>query len=116
MRGDIREECSSSDLASERPRLGDWLAIWGANSSTGQFALQLAKLARMKIACVADLTKGGKRLSELGADFMVDKYDTARPVEILRAATGEKLRFSSDCAGKESAGHLQQALQNMAAN
>ena len=70
---DIRDEIFGGMSDSERPQPGEWIAIWGANSTTGQLALQLAKLAGLKVACVADIAKGGKRLSELGADFMVDK-------------------------------------------
>ena len=108
---DIREEVFSGIANAERPQPGDWLAIWGANSTTGQLALQLAKLAGLKVACIADLAKGGQRLAELGADFMVDKYDSARAIEILKAVTGVKLRFGVDCTSKETTEHLQQALQ-----
>lgn len=108
--GDIRDECFNSLSLSERPQAGEWLAIWGANSTTGQLALQLAKIAGLKVACVADLAKGGQRLSELGADLMVDKYEPKRAIEIIRAVAGSKLRFGLDCAGKETAEHLQQAL------
>ncbi|KAK5128195.1 hypothetical protein LTR08_004074 [Meristemomyces frigidus] len=112
---DIREECFGGISAAERPQAGDWLAIWGANSTTGQLVLQLAKLAGLKVACVADLAKGGQRLSELGADFMVDRCDTARAIEILRAVTGGKLRFAFDCTGGETAALLQQTLQQSGA-
>jgi len=108
---DIRDECFGSISTTERPQSGEWLAIWGANSTTGQLALQIAKLAGLKVACVANLAKGGQRLAELGADFMVDSHDTTRAIEILRAVTGEKLRFAFDCRGKDSAELLQQALR-----
>lgn len=108
---DIRDEIFGGISPSERPRPGEWIAIWGANSTTGQLALQLAKLAGLKVACVADLAKGGSRLAQLGADFMVDKFDSKRAVDILKAVTGGKLRFSIDTVGKESVESLQQALQ-----
>lgn len=41
----------------------------------------------------------------------MDKYDTKRAIEILRAVTGNKLRFAFDCVGKETAGFLQEVLQ-----
>lgn len=107
---DIRDEIFSGIEDSERPQPGEWLAIWGANSTTGQIALQLAKLAGLKVACIADIARGGGRLTELGADFLVDKYDDKRAIEILRAVTGGKLRFGVDCNGKESATSLQEAL------
>lgn len=108
---DVRDECFGGIASSERPQGGDWLAIWGANSTTGQIALQLAKLAGLKVACIADMAKGGQRLAELGADFMVDKYDSKRAIEIIRAVTGGKLRFGIDIAGKDTAELLQQCLQ-----
>ncbi|TKA75382.1 hypothetical protein B0A55_06005, partial [Friedmanniomyces simplex] len=108
---DIRDEVFGSIAASERPQPGEWLAIWGANSTTGRLALEIAKLAGLKVACVANLAKGGQRLVELGADFMVDKYDPKRAIEIIQAVTGGKLRFGIDCTGKETAEYLQQALQ-----
>ena len=76
----------------------------------GQITLQLAKHAGLKVACIADIAKGGARLSELGADFLVDKYDDKRAVEILKAVTGGKLRFGIDCNGKDTATSLQDAL------
>ncbi|KAK3705880.1 hypothetical protein LTR37_013033 [Vermiconidia calcicola] len=109
---DIRNEIFGGISKSERPQPGEWIAIWGASSTTGQIALQLAKLAGLKVACVADLARNGERLSDLEADFMVDKYDTKRVVDILKAVTGNKLRFGFDTAGKESAEILQQALAN----
>ncbi|KAF7191151.1 FMNH(2)-dependent dimethylsulfone monooxygenase [Pseudocercospora fuligena] len=107
---DIRNEIFGGIAQSERPQPGEWLAIWGANSMTGQLALQIAKLAGLKVACIADIARGGARLSELGADFLVDKYDDKRAVDILKAVTGGKLRFGIDCNGKDSATSLQDAL------
>lgn len=107
---DIRPEIFEGIATSERPQAGEWLAIWGANSMTGQIALQLAKLAGLRVAAVADIAKGGQRLAELGADLLVDKYDTTRAVEIVKAVTGGKLRFGIDANGKESAKFLQDAL------
>lgn len=109
---DIRDEIFGGITKSDRPRPGEWIAIWGANSNSGRIALQLAKLAGMKVACIADLANGGKALSELGADFMVDRHDTKRASEILKAVTGGKLRFGIDINGKDSAQILQQALQS----
>lgn len=108
---DIRDEIFGGIASSERPQAGDWIAVWGANGVTGQLVVQLAKLAGLKVACVADLAKGGAILNNIGADFMVDKYDSGRAIEILRAVTGGKLRFGIDVVGKETADSLQKALQ-----
>jgi NADPH:quinone reductase-like Zn-dependent oxidoreductase len=109
---DIRDEIFGGISKSDRPQPGEWIAIWGANSNSGRIALQLAKLAGLKVACIADLAKGGAALSELGADFMVDRHDIKRAVEILKAVTGGKLRFGIDINGKDSAEILQQALKS----
>lgn len=107
---DIKNEIFSGIPVHERPQPGEWLAIWGANSMTGQIALQIAKHAGLKVACVADLARGGQRLSALGADFMVDKYDNERAIDILKAITSGNLRFGIDCNGADSAAALQSAL------
>ncbi|GAB7350182.1 hypothetical protein MBLNU459_g0845t1 [Dothideomycetes sp. NU459] len=108
---DIRHELFDGIPDSERPRPGDWLAIWGGSTTTAIVALQLAKAAGLKVACVLDVAKTGGKLAELGADLLVDKYDTKRAIEIIRAVTGNKLRFAFDCVGKETAGFLQEVLE-----
>ena len=109
---DIREEIFGGIANSERPQAGEWIAIWGASSTTGLLAVQLAKFAGLKVACVADLAKGGRKLSGLGVDFMVDKHDPERALEIIKAVSGDDLRFGFDTVGKETAGHLQKALRS----
>lgn len=108
---DIRSEVFSSISEAERPKPGEWIAIWGASTTTGQLAVQLAKLAGLKVAAVADLAKGSQRLVEIGADFQVDRHDPKRAVEVLKAVTGGKLRFGVDIVGAETASALQEALQ-----
>lgn len=72
--------------------------------------MQLAKLAGLRVAAVADVAKHGARLAELGADLLIDKFDTGRAIEVLRAVTRGQLRFAIDIVGKESASFLQKAL------
>lgn len=60
---------------------------------------------------MADVAKHGARLHRLGADILVDRFDSARAVEIIRSVTGGELRFALDAVGKETAGHLQQCLK-----
>lgn len=108
---DIRAEVFGSISESERPKPGDWIAVWGASTTTGQLAIQLAKLAGLKVAAVADLAKGSQRLVEIGADFQVDRHDPKRAVDVLKAVTGGKLRFGVDVVGAETASTLQDALQ-----
>lgn len=75
-------------------------------------ALQLGKLAGLRIICVADVAKHGARLHQLGADILVDRFDSARAVEIIQSVTRGELRFALDAVGKETAGHLQQCLKS----
>lgn len=74
-------------------------------------ALQLGKLAGLRVICVADVAKHGARLHRLGADIIVDRFDNARAMEIIKSVTEGELRFALDAVGKETAGHLQQCLK-----
>ncbi|OJZ83108.1 hypothetical protein ASPFODRAFT_63304 [Aspergillus luchuensis CBS 106.47] len=109
---DIRGECFSSSGVSERLRKGDWIAIWGASTTTGYITLQLAKLAGLHVICVADIARHGSRLHQLGADVLVDRQDTERAVDIIRGVTGGKLRYAVDIVGAETATLLQRTLDN----
>lgn len=75
-------------------------------------ALQLGKLAGLRVICVADVAKHGARLHRLGADILVDRFDSARALEIIKSVTEGELRFALDAVGKETAGHLQQCLKS----
>ena len=75
-------------------------------------ALQLAKLAGLRVICVADIVRHGSRLVDLGADVLVDRQDPSRAVEIIRSVTKGKLRFALDTVGKETATQLQESLQH----
>ena len=82
-----------------------------ASSNTGLIFVQLAKLVGLRVIGVTDLVRHGARLNQLGADFLVDRQDSKRAVEIIRAVTKGQLRFALDAVGKETAGFLQQALK-----
>lgn len=75
-------------------------------------ALQLGKLAGLRVICVADVAKHGARLHRLGADILIDRFDSARAVKIIQSVTEGELRFALDAVGKETAGHLQQCLKS----
>lgn len=108
---DVRDEVYSGISASERPHPGDWIAVWGAGTATGRVVVQLSKLAGLKVIAIADVARSGQRLTALGADFLVDRYDSKRAVDIIKAVTDNDLRFGFDAVGKESAEYLQQALR-----
>ena len=74
-------------------------------------AIQLAKLIGLRVVAVADAVRHGARLSDLGVDFIVDRQDPYRAIEIIRNVTKGNLRFGLDAVGKETATHLQESLQ-----
>ncbi|KAL9024079.1 MAG: hypothetical protein Q9196_006778 [Gyalolechia fulgens] len=107
---DVQEECLHGIAEHERPRKGDWFAIWGASSNTGLAAVQLAKLIGLRVIAVADLTRHGKRLVDLGVDVQVDRNDPSRAIAIIANTTNHGLKFGLDTIGKETASYLQEAL------
>ncbi|KAL4933939.1 uncharacterized protein BDV17DRAFT_298125 [Aspergillus undulatus] len=80
------------DIAGERfptgetrqVKQGDWIAIWGASTTTGYVTLQLARQCRLRIICVADTARDGRKLQEAAADLLIDRYDTRRAIDIIR--------------------------------
>ncbi|KAL2845947.1 chaperonin 10-like protein [Aspergillus pseudoustus] len=107
---DVRDECFTSREKIERPKAGDWIAIWGASTTTGLIALQIARKAGLKTICVADIARHGTKLHAAGADILVDRHDTVRAVEIIRGVTGGKLRYAVDIVGRETSTLLQATL------
>ncbi|KJR89785.1 uncharacterized protein SPSK_06171 [Sporothrix schenckii 1099-18] len=127
---DIRDEClrgigaSDKDQDHDRARAGDWLAIWGASSTSAHMAIQLARLAGLRVAAVVDTAKHGWRLARKDGDkedeetdkgwwqpdWVVDSHDPARAVAVLRANLGSRLRFGFDTRGRDTATWLLQAL------
>jgi NADPH:quinone reductase-like Zn-dependent oxidoreductase len=81
-----------------------------ASTTTGLVTLQLAKLAGLRVICVADAARHGAKLLEFGADLLVDRHDTNRAVEIIRGVTSGKLRYAIDIVGKETATLLEKTL------
>lgn len=73
-------------------------------------ALQLAKLAGLRVICIADAARHGAKLVQSGADLLVDRHDPDRTVEIIRGVTGGKLRYALDIVGTETATHLERTL------
>lgn len=81
-----------------------------ASTTTGIVTLQLAKLAGLRVICVADVARHGAKLVESGADLLVDRHDTERAVEIIRGVTGGKLRYAIDIVGRDTATLLEKTL------
>ncbi|CZT01008.1 related to oxidoreductase [Rhynchosporium agropyri] len=108
---DIHKECYDSIKESEGARAGDWIAIWGGSSASGCCAVQLAKLAGLKVIAIIDVARNGERMLKHGADLLVDRLDSDRAVEIVKSITKGKLRFGLDTRGKDSAKLLASVMQ-----
>jgi D-arabinose 1-dehydrogenase-like Zn-dependent alcohol dehydrogenase len=110
---DIRKECFDRIFEGERAKRGDWMVIWGGSSATGCIAVQLAKLAGLRVLAVLDVARSGERMLRYGADILVDRYDMVRAAAVVKGITANgQLRFALDTIGKESAGILAQILKN----
>lgn len=82
-----------------------------ASTTTGFIALQLAKLLKLRVICVADIERHGAKLLDAGADLLVDRKDPERAVQIIKGVTKGKLRFALDIVGNNTATILQETLQ-----
>ncbi|KAK8105247.1 GroES-like protein [Apiospora kogelbergensis] len=121
---DIRAECLEGLGPGERALPGDWVAIWGGSSTSANLAVQLARLAGLRVVTLVDTAKHGLRLSaphhdggkhaHLRPDLLVDSHDPDRAVAILRASLGPRLRFALDTRGRDSAAALGRALRQEA--
>ncbi|KAL4910736.1 hypothetical protein BDW74DRAFT_172206 [Aspergillus multicolor] len=106
---DIAGECFPTG-ETQHVKQGEWIAIWGASTTTGYIMIQLAKQCGLKVICVADISRHGRTLHEVGADLLVDRFDEKRAVEIIRGVTSGRLRYALDMVGRETATILQEAL------
>ncbi|KAK2042643.1 zinc-binding dehydrogenase [Colletotrichum somersetense] len=70
------------------------ILINGASSSVGMYAVQLAKMAGLRVIATASKKNHGL-IKRLGADVTID-YRDANWVELLRAAAGNNLRHAFD--------------------
>ncbi|KAE8445443.1 hypothetical protein EG329_013456 [Mollisiaceae sp. DMI_Dod_QoI] len=108
---DIRGECFDSIKAGDGAIAGEWIAIWGGSSASGCCAVQLAKMAGLKVIAIIDVAKNGERMLKLGADLLVDRLDSGRAIDIVKGVTKGKLRFALDTRGKDSAKLLAEAMK-----
>eukprot|EP00538_Stauroneis_constricta_P013334 CAMPEP_0119546112 /NCGR_PEP_ID=MMETSP1352-20130426/664_1 /TAXON_ID=265584 /ORGANISM="Stauroneis constricta, Strain CCMP1120" /LENGTH=334 /DNA_ID=CAMNT_0007590777 /DNA_START=106 /DNA_END=1110 /DNA_ORIENTATION=+ len=80
---------------------GDWVLVWGASSSVGFNAVQLAKARGLKVIAVAS-AKHEKAIMDMGMDAFVDyrKGDAETAIaEVMKGAAGTKLNGAVDCIG-----------------
>ncbi|KAF2146963.1 uncharacterized protein K452DRAFT_294481 [Aplosporella prunicola CBS 121167] len=109
---DVVGECFDAINVKEIPEPGQWIAIWGGSSTTAILLSQLAKFYGFRVIKVVDVGKHGERLSQRGADLLVDSHDHARAVAIIRSVTGGKLRWAVDTIGRDTASKLAEPLQS----
>ncbi|KAF9637277.1 putative zinc-binding dehydrogenase protein [Lasiodiplodia theobromae] len=103
---DVLAEAHGSIPERERAGAGDWLALWGGSSTTALCALQLARLAGLRVVAVGDAAKHGARPVATSVDLWVDSHDPQRAAEVVRGVTGGACRFGVDFVGRETAGRL----------
>ncbi|GKU10263.1 unnamed protein product, partial [Fusarium langsethiae] len=92
------------------PRPGDWIMIYGASSVTAQIAIQLSKLAGLKVIGVANLDKHRELLESLGTDTLINRNDLEAASQELDRLLPGKLRFAIDTVGSSTAEWCQNAL------
>lgn len=110
---DVAAECLDGITEDERPQPGDWIAIWGGSSTSALFISQLARLAGLRVILVVDLAKHGAKIIARENSVLVDSSNAQRAVEVIRALTGNSLRFGIDTVGKETSGHLLDSLADV---
>ncbi|KAL5045247.1 hypothetical protein BDW71DRAFT_208584 [Aspergillus fruticulosus] len=117
--GDIDKSTVPDDIWGERfptgetqhLKQGGWVAIWGA-STTDYIATQLAKQYKLRVICIADISRHGQTLHKAGAtcSSLVDRFHTTQAIETIRGVTGGRLRYALDMVGRETATVLQRTL------
>ncbi|KZS97296.1 GroES-like protein [Sistotremastrum niveocremeum HHB9708] len=87
-----------------------WIVIWGGASAVGQYAIQLARLAGLRIATTASPSRW-KLVQNLGADVVVD-YKDPEVIQKLRNATNDSIQYGIDCISQKGTPQLvQQAFR-----
>jgi NADPH:quinone reductase-like Zn-dependent oxidoreductase len=71
------------------------ILIWSGTSATGQYAVQFATLAGLRVISTSS-TKNIDFVKSLGADEVFDYADSKTPKRIL-SATGGALKYAMDC-------------------
>lgn len=72
--------------------------IWSGTAATGQYAVQFAKLAGLRVISTAS-PKSIDFVKSLGADEVFDYAGSKTPKKIT-AATGGNLKYAMDCIGE----------------
>ena len=73
------------------------ILIWGASTSVGMYALQLAHLGGVRIVATSS-ARNADLVSSLGANFVFD-YNDKDVVKKIKEATDDSVTFAFDCVG-----------------
>ncbi|KAI9015943.1 chaperonin 10-like protein [Hyaloraphidium curvatum] len=88
--------------------------VWGASSSTGTFAVQLAKLSGLRVVAVCS-KKNFDYVLSLGADYTFDYSDPDATIRsILSLPLPRPIALAVDCIGPPAADHCQRFLSQTA--
>jgi NADPH:quinone reductase-like Zn-dependent oxidoreductase len=77
---------------------GDWVLVWGASSSVGFHAVQLAAKSGLKVIAVAS-RKHEAELKEIGAAALVDYRKDDIEAKVKEIVGTDKLNGAVDCIG-----------------
>jgi len=86
--------------AKPTPSRDQFLLVWGAASSVGLYAIQLAKLAGFTVIATAS-PRNFEYVRSLGASHVLD-YTKDNAVEDIISITGGKLQYAMDCISSET--------------
>ncbi|RUS15654.1 GroES-like protein [Endogone sp. FLAS-F59071] len=86
----------------------EYILIWGGSSSTGTYAIQLAKLSGYTVITTAS-PHNTEYLQSLGADIVLDRNDPDIVANIRKITSG-KLRYAYDTVSSNTAELAAQAL------
>ncbi|SCV71507.1 BQ2448_3095 [Microbotryum intermedium] len=115
----VKTTGSPTPIQEPSARFGDWILIWGAQSSqfdhtgsttSGYLATQLARIAGLRVIAVASKERHEERLRAVSIEHVVDREDPIAAIAEIREITGGSLRYAIDCVGKTSASHALEAL------
>lgn len=85
---------------------GKWILVWSGSTAVGQWAIQLAKLAGLRIATTASPAKH-ELVKSLGAEVVVD-YKDPQVSEKLRQATNDSIVYGLDTIAENGSVQLAQ--------
>ncbi|KAJ3045556.1 hypothetical protein HDV00_009213 [Rhizophlyctis rosea] len=88
----------------------EWVLIMGGTTSTGLYAIQLAKLAGYSVIATGS-KKNHEYLKSLGATHTIDySLPPAEQISTIQSLTDNKLAYALDCVGPETSKIAAQAL------